>query len=435
MRTLSTNFIQTGAWVVSTYKTINGFDLNQSVFDPYEAIILAGKTSMLLSPMRRLGVVYARDFEIYRKIAGLKPRESIGIIKILESLGEINVTWQEDSGIDVPISQISLNSTEKVDVLSITGKLFLELTPTAQAQITIHVLQETLKIPIPRDVLIGLLAAYEESIVDRTIQHLLAFKILSQTNDREGGSPLLYNPNAFQSNAEDVFTAINGLNSSDRQESMDILEFVRTNPGIPIPVKFNQNIVRLLISCGLVDSSAIVTSAGRVQQEFTTAPYIWGALGANELGSDVLDDAKLLLNCLRFGQLYSTSGRGKIMDPYVLVDALINKGSVGPASAIGHDYPMPLARGIVSIVESRIQPGRFHMELRKEDVAETVRDVLHTNGILPTPIRDEEIAQKFKQQGNFVSTEQLRVKKPLPSELEQERDSLAFSLRTHRRGR
>ena len=71
-----------------------------------------------------------------------------------------------------------------------------------------------------------------------------------------------------------------------------------------------------------------------------------------------------------------------MISPLVLVSSLIAKRSVGPATAISEDYPLPLARGIVSITESQLNPGRFFMELRKTDVAESVRDVLEQNVIL-----------------------------------------------------
>ncbi|MEK5181366.1 hypothetical protein [Paenibacillus odorifer] len=437
MQKLLVDYAQTGAWVVSTYKSICGFNLNEPVFGSYETIILAAKAAMLLSPIRKLDVVRSFDFEIYRKIAGLKPRECIEVMKILEKLDEVQIKWDYDIKSEVPISAIRVKNTEKVDVLTATGKLFAELNPTSNAKIAIIILQETLKVPIPKEILINLITSggFEEESINRTLTHLLAFGLVSETRDIESGSPLIYNPNAFQSNAEDVFAAIKGLNNADRESAMDILEFVKGNPGIPINPKFDQSIVNLLIKCGLIDSSAIITKKGKENYEFTTAPYIWGALGLGDLGTDVLDDAKLLLNCLRFGQLYSVSHRGKINDPHVLVSALIAKGGVGPATAIGEDYPMPLARGIVSIVESKLNAGRYFMELRKNDVAEAVKEVLEEHGPLPTPIRDEEVAQKLKQQGEFVSYEQLRVKKTLPPELIEERDSLAFSLRTHRKGR
>jgi len=115
-----------------------------------------------------------------------------------------------------------------------------------------------------------------------------------------------------------------------------------------------------------------------------------------------------------------------------LVNALINRGNVGPATAIGEDYPLPLARGIVSITESRLKPGRFFMELRKTDVAESVRDVLEQNVILPAgDVPPPEILKKGG--GSFFSPESLRVKRQLPDELIEARDSIVFDLRTHRK--
>jgi hypothetical protein len=150
------------------------------------------------------------------------------------------------------------------------------------------------------------------------------------------------------------------------------------------------------------------------------------------LSKDLIDDSKLLLNSLRYGQLYSPSGRGRISSPAVLVNALIDRGQVGPATAIGEDYPLPLARGIVNVTESRLHRGRFFMELRKVDVAESVRDVLEQNVILPAgQVPTPEALQRGG--GIFQPPDHTRMKKQLPSELLEARDSLAFELRTYRK--
>jgi hypothetical protein len=91
---------------------------------------------------------------------------------------------------------------------------------------------------------------------------------------------------------------------------------------------------------------------------------------------------------------------------------------------------MPLARGIVSIVESRINPGRYFMELRKRDVAEAVRDVLGQGAIVSV---GDETLQELPAGTAFTSPEEVRIHKKIPKELIDVRDNLAFELRTHRR--
>jgi hypothetical protein len=91
---------------------------------------------------------------------------------------------------------------------------------------------------------------------------------------------------------------------------------------------------------------------------------------------------------------------------------------------------MPLARGIVSIVESRIHPGRYFMELRKRDVAEAVRDVLGQGAIVSV---GDETLQDLPAGAEFTSPEEVRIHKKIPKELIDVRDHLAFELRTHRR--
>jgi hypothetical protein len=275
---------------------------------------------------------------------------------------------------------------------------------------------------------------FADATARKTLDELVSLELLARTTETEAGQPLLYNPHVFRRNASDAYKVLSGLQPKDHEAALEVLEHVRRKPGIPFPPGTNRKIVALLAKAGIIDISGIQLKSGTTQREFPTAPDIWGVFGHGEngLSRDLIDDSKLLLNSLRYGELYSPPGRGRINSPAVLVSALINRGEVGPATAIGEDYPLPLARGIVSITESRLQRGRFFMELRKTDVAESVRDVLEQNVILPAgTMPTPEVMQKGG--GVFQPPDHTRMRRQLPSELLEARDSLAFELRTYRK--
>jgi hypothetical protein len=191
-----------------------------------------------------------------------------------------------------------------------------------------------------------------------------------------------------------------------------------------------------LIKLGLLDYSKITTAQNKTGLFFPTTPHVWGAFGAGagSLGKDLVDDAKLFLNSLRYGQFYSDPSRGKIKSPEWIVNALLRDGAIGvrtPATAIGEDYPLALSRGIVNIVESKIYPGRYSMELLKGDVVEAVGDVLEHQTLLPTEkaVTDEDI----EKAGRFISPKSLRVQTELPAGLKECHDELVFGLRTMRK--
>jgi hypothetical protein len=428
--------VRAGGWIAAIYKAIRYYDVDDPAFDHFEATIISGKTADFLSSIRSLGKVRQHQYEIYRKLARLKSKQAIEVLQALEKEEMVEVDW--DTGADPPtVSSVTCNVTTRAGVLAASARLFELSSPTPKARAAIEILDVTVHFPATQSKVIEQLVqkGFTPATAKQTIDELVSLELLARTAETEAGQPLLYNPHVFRHNAQDAYQALSSLQPKDRDAALEVLDHVRKKPGIPFAAGTNKKIVALLTKAGIIDISGVQVKSGATQREFPTAPDIWGVFTHGEgcgLSKDLIDDAKLLLNSLRYGELYSPSGRGRIISPAVLIGALIKRGEVGPATAIGEDYPLPLARGIVNITESRIQPGRFFMELRKTDVAESVRDVLEQNVILPA---GETPAPEILQRGGgiFQPPDHTRMKRQLPSELLEARDSLAFELRTYRK--
>jgi hypothetical protein len=278
-----------------------------------------------------------------------------------------------------------------------------------------------------------------ESSVADAINLVCALQLINRTQETQGGSQLLFNPYVFEGNVMDVVRTLDSLNPTERQHAQDILLHIHEQPGVPLPGTIDRQILQVLIKVGLVDYSKITTAASKNGVYFATAPQAWGVLaetGGPPLSKDLIDDSKLFLNSLRYGEFYSTPSRGKIISPYWIVNALLRDGAVGvekPVTAIGEDYPLVWSRGIINVVESRIYRGRYSMELLKRDIASAVRDVLSAQKILPRP--KTPTPQEIERAGRFVSPGAVRVEKELPSELRKYHDELVFGLRTMRKAR
>jgi hypothetical protein len=428
--------VKCGAWIVASYKAFSCFDLEDPAFDPYEATILAGKAAGLLSSIRSLGQIDSRQIDVYRKLAHIKPRDLTSVIEELERSEGVVVAWEEaDSGKQV--KHIQSRCSTKAEVFEITAEFFHHSLPSSRALASIEVLDSTLHMPVREsDVLFKLHASkFDDATARCAIADLVSFRLINRTREKDSGESLIYSPYAFSQNATDAYKVLKSLPAAARSQAMAILEHVQRKPGVPFPDSLDHSIIALLAKAGIIDVSGVQVKGGDAKREFPTAPHVWGALskalGGPQLSADLIDDSKLLLNSLRYGEFYSSSSRGRIIDPSVLVNALIQRGQVGPATAIGEDYPLPLARGIVSIAESRLYPGRYFMELRKQDIAEAVRDILDQNIILPAG--DVNTTEALEKPGAFRSPEEVRLRKHLPRELEIIRDSLAFDLRTLRK--
>ena len=429
--------VELGAWVIATHKVISKYPTDHPAFDAFDALLKAGKAGDLFSATRALGVIDGEKFEKHRKLARLKPAVARETLGHAERLGAIEISWSHDASLVADRFEFKKNS--KKAVLEAVGKLFPLLQPTAVERATVELLSATLQLPKTIESLINELAAksFKERDIRQAIRLATEIGLTGETQETESGSTLLFNPHSFEGNAKDAYTVLKNLNPTERQKALDIHQFIQQNPGVPLPVGVDAKILNLLVKVGIVDYSKITTSAGNQGAFFATAPHIWDVFdktAGTQLSVDLIDDAKLLLNSFRYGQYFSTPGRGQIINPRWIVNKLVEEGEIAtqkPATAIGEDYPLALSRGIVNIVESPRYPGRYSMELLKTDVAVAVQEVLSHQTILPAggaPSQEE-----LERAGQFISPSAVRADVQLSDALKKHHDELVHGLRSTRR--
>jgi hypothetical protein len=426
-----------GAWIVAIYKVISHWNLDDASFDPLEAIITAGRAADLFSATRSLGPIKADTFEKYRKLSLLKPNQATVVLKMAEAAGQIDIQWNNAK---TAVQEYRFWRDSKEAVLDATATVFLGSSPTGCALSLLSLLQLTISIPQRSDDLrVALLkSAIAQDDVDCAMTLADALGLINVTRETDGGQTVVLNPYLFQDTPEGAEKLLLALSPADQALAHNILDHVRRSPGVPLPAQMMGNVLQLLIKVGLVDLSKITTSGNSSGRFFATTPNAWGiyVAGSSPLSTDIIDDAKLFLNSLRYGEYYSQPGRGQIRNISWIVNALLREGAIGirtPATAIGEDYPLALSRGIVNVVESRIYPNRYSMELLKRDVVEAVGEVIEQSAILPSgrvPTEDE-----VERAGKFTSPGAVRVESKLPSKLQGIHDELVLGLRTMRKGR
>jgi hypothetical protein len=429
--------IELGAWITAAHKALSRWNPDTTALDPFDSIITAGKTGDLFSATRAMGKIEGAKFEAHRMLVKLRPTLAKQVLKSAEALGLVDIDWSNDDS--APISGFRFNRHSREGVLEAVGLLFPTLGPTKIALAALEILGSTLVLPRSEGEIRNLLSkgGFRDGDIDTTIRLVTELGLISKTDETQDGSPLLFNPLVFEKNAKEIHQLLLSLDSEDQEEAVKIIDYVQKNPGIPLPAGTNPKILSLLVKVGVIDYSKIVTLTSASGAHFPTAPHIWGIFdksAGSPLSQDLIDDCKLLLNSFRYGQFYSHPSRGKIMDPSLIVNALIRDGAIGvqkPATAIGQDYPLALSRGIVNIVESRLYPGRYSMELLKFDVAGAVKDVLQQHAILPKETLPTE--EELKRAGQFISPTAVRVEVELPASLKRYHEEIVFGLRTMRR--
>jgi hypothetical protein len=91
-----------------------------------------------------------------------------------------------------------------------------------------------------------------------------------------------------------------------------------------------------------------------------------------------LDLAKAFVASLSYGMTFSPHSRGRISQLKKLMQSMIDGRSVGPATAIGHDYKVLELNRVVEIKPSSSYPGRFNMRLLKKDIGILALQVLES---------------------------------------------------------
>jgi hypothetical protein len=146
--------------------------------------------------------------------------------------------------------------------------------------------------------------------------------------------------------------------------------------------------------------------------------------------TDATHERKLFVAHVLNGHYYGQRSTGRIEDPVALVQAMIDRGAVGPTTAARTDYLLLESAGIV---RARLTSGkRAYLELVKDDVA---RDAL---GLIAMALRDEsgpapaDGVDALWLPGSYTLPERDRMRLPEVAGAEQEVVvSVVERLRTH----
>jgi hypothetical protein len=170
---------------------------------------------------------------------------------------------------------------------------------------------------------------------------------------------------------------------------------------LPETIAVSNEAKAFAVALGLIEESVVSSPAGNAK--FLTLPRMPLPSVGREIANledDIFHHSKMLLSSLRFGEIRSSQYRGRIQDPYVLVNVLLERDRVGPCTAIGEDYTILESEGVIKTVRADDRLGRqFYMELRRREPAEIVMNLLKSGsrGIVERDraIRNLELPLKY----------------------------------------
>lgn len=218
---------------------------------------------------------------------------------------------------------------------------------------------------------------------DRIFTVLRAIGVLRRERSRALNDDVLYSPYVWGSEAVDIATFFRHLPANEREAMLAVTRAIAERPGASVElVGGDPRLLESARKVGLIDATRVVTTGGTTKA-FAFPPALERQMGLQ--AADTMHDRKLFTAHILFGHRFGFPGTGRVEDPLVLVRALLDRGRVGPATAIRTDYPLLEARGIVKVEPSGMR-GRSYMMLVKRDVAEDALRLLEVAvGDAPVP--------------------------------------------------
>lgn len=197
--------------------------------------------------------------------------------------------------------------------------------------------------------------------------------------EQDGTDRLLFNGNLFR--RDSVVKSkhvLDGLSTSERDRINQITVRLSESGCIDrdeVKRVLTESLFDKLMAAGFYDVNMVSNDQG--EHAFVTAPAAFHKF-VDPMVDDAFDLAKALVAALTYGIAKSNPGRGRIMQPSVLLSKLVQGYEVGPATAIGQDYKVLELRRVISLRPAG--RGMFFMKLRKRDIGEIAQQVLLQGG-------------------------------------------------------
>lgn len=210
---------------------------------------------------------------------------------------------------------------------------------------------------------------------DRVIEEAIALSLAAGVNQRvksaDLGEWVIYNANVWSAHHASIAAFLKGLPPAERDSLLGLCEQAANSPGLVLNSygSFQPGMLASARKVGLVQAATVKSSIASGQQTYVFSPMLESEDDKLQT-TEVLHQRKMFVAHILYGHEKAVAGRGRILDPRVLVRALLRNGSVGPASNITSDYHLLEANGIVAVRPSADTPSRAYLELVKRDIVE-----------------------------------------------------------------
>ena len=401
--------------IISVAKSLKSYQLADHKIAAFlYATVDAGQLGLFMSAIKSERSASLKRLELIAAQEGISPPRLIGeILPWLENAGLCQLTRDHEGHI-VDCTSLLLAYS---DLLNAVHEYYEMRTPTDEDRACLNILVLASWLPRTESALRHMTALqFTDNIATTALQLAKSYNIVASS----GGStdPLLYAPRVWANLHRRAPSALAALDPTQREVLTYLINTVRENQGYPeslLRIEATQHgthhLVDLAIGIALMNRTELRLANGTTRS-FLMTPHFYYDL-RDEFGEDMCDRVKIFLDSIRNGQYFGSRSTGKILDPERLLRALIDRGSIGPATAIGQDYIVAEKAGIIRVTKSNYG-SQAYMEIKQYDTVSKVLEIVATGNV--EPVSSPLAASHISDGTLFTSIEQGRAELGRPSD-------------------
>lgn len=210
---------------------------------------------------------------------------------------------------------------------------------------------------------------FNDSVVEEAMKLTFAAGVNQRVKSPDLREYVIYNPNVWSAHHISIAAFLKNLPPAERDSLLGLCQQAANSPGLALPSYsgFQPGMLSSARKVGLVQAATVRSSVANGQQTYVFSPMLESEDDKLQT-TEVLHQRKMFVAHILYGHEKSLAGRGRILDPRVLVRALLRNGTVGPASNIASDYHLLEANGIIAVRPADESPGRAYLDLVKREI-------------------------------------------------------------------
>ncbi|WP_379143580.1 hypothetical protein [Paenibacillus sp. sgz500992] len=364
--------LKEGYWAIATQKHLKNYKPDSPHLDEFDSLNVAGKAGRLLGIIRGNSIIdNVKKLEKMASSVGIGKQElHRTILPEIEKASDQQVEIKRNSTGDFQrLEEYVLANNQ---VLGITGQVYENLNPSDIERIAVETLDQTKKIPLLQSELMNLLAGqtFTEEDIYLACSLQEQFRLIQKLTKTKGKEPIYSNEYVWGPNHEKIAMTVSSLDLGKKHTLRDVVDTIQNYQGYPLeklPI-LDVELLDIAKKVGMINPTTISSKRG-ISKEFAFSTNLLEISGYND---DILDDVKVLLASIRFGQNYTE--HSTIFSPERFLSNFISRMETSPHSANGTDYILLEKRGIVQV--QQVWGDRYKMKLIKKDVAQEALKII-----------------------------------------------------------